>query len=132
MASPPTGLPSPRLTARDATAEAVAGIVQRPGRAMLTMLGTVLGVGAFVAVLGLTATGAGQISHQFTVLEDTTVTAFVLDTVTSRAKRVVKQHRDLVLSNQAFDRFIAELDKPAKPVPELVDLFKNNPKLREA
>jgi len=48
--------------------------VQRPGRAALTMLGTVLGVGAFVAVLGLTATGAGQISRQFTVLEDTTVT----------------------------------------------------------
>ena len=68
------GLPSPRLTARDTAAEAVAGIVQRPGRAGLTMLGTVLGVGAFVAVLGLTATGAGQISHQFTVLEDTTVT----------------------------------------------------------
>src|SRR6516162_2446192 len=74
MASPVTGLPSPRLTTRDAAAEAVAGIVQRPGRAVLTMLGTVLGVGAFVAVLGLTATGAGQISHQFTVLEDTTVT----------------------------------------------------------
>jgi putative ABC transport system permease protein len=69
-----TGLPSPRLATRDASAEAVAGIVQRPGRAVLTMLGTVLGVGAFVAVLGLTATGAGQISHQFTVLEDTTVT----------------------------------------------------------
>src|SRR5580704_1271421 len=67
-------LPRPRLTARDATAEAVAGIVQRPGRAVLTMLGTVLGVGAFVAVLGLTATGAGQVSRQFTVLEDTTVT----------------------------------------------------------
>jgi len=74
MASPVTGLPSPRLTTRDAAAEAVAGIVQRPGRAVLTMLGTVLGVGAFVAVLGLTATGAGQISRQFTVLEDTTVT----------------------------------------------------------
>ena len=67
-------LPSPRLTTRDAAAEAVAGIVQRPGRSVLTMLGTVLGVGAFVAVLGLTATGAGQISRQFTVLEDTTVT----------------------------------------------------------
>src|ERR1700689_1144278 len=67
-------LPQPRLAARDAAAEAVAGIVQRPGRAMLTMIGTILGVGAFVAVLGLTATGAGQISHQFTVLEDTTVT----------------------------------------------------------
>ena len=74
MRRPATGLPLPRLTARDAGAEAVAGIVQRPGRAVLTMLGTVLGVGAFVAVLGLTATGAGQISHQFTVLEDTTVT----------------------------------------------------------
>ena len=69
-----TGLPWPRLAARDAAAEAVAGIVQRPGRAALTMLGTVLGVGAFVAVLGMTATGADQISHQFTVLEDTTVT----------------------------------------------------------
>ncbi|HTZ28477.1 MAG TPA: ABC transporter permease [Streptosporangiaceae bacterium] len=67
-------LPQSRLAARDAAAEAVAGIVQRPGRALLTMVGTILGVGAFVAVLGLTATGAGQISHQFTVLEDTTVT----------------------------------------------------------
>ena len=69
-----TGLPSPRLSARDTASEAVAGIAQRPGRAMLTMLGTVLGVGAFVGVLGLTATGAGQISHQFTALENTTVT----------------------------------------------------------
>jgi uncharacterized protein (DUF1778 family) len=33
---------------------------------------------------------------------------------------------------RAFDRFIAELDKPAKPVPELVALFKSRPKLREA
>src|SRR3984885_5249664 len=74
MRSPGIGLPPPRLAARDTAAEAIAGIVQRPGRAVLTMLGTVLGVGAFVAVLGLTATGAGQISHQFTGLEDTTVT----------------------------------------------------------
>ena len=65
-------------------------------------------------------------------LEDTTVTAFVLDTVTTKAKRVVKQHHDLMLSNDVFDRFIAELDKAAKAVPELVELFKKNPKLREA
>lgn len=65
-------------------------------------------------------------------LEDTTVTAFVLETVTARANRVVKQRQNLVLSNEAFDRFIAELDKPAKAVPELVKLFKQNPKLREA
>ncbi len=69
-----SGRPASRMSARDATAEAVAGIVQRPGRAVLTMLGTILGVGAFVGVLGLTATGAGQISRQFTVLQDTTVT----------------------------------------------------------
>src|SRR5690242_8297273 len=74
MPRPGAGLPPPRLSVRDAAAEAVAGIVQRPGRSGLTMLGTVLGVGAFVAVLGLTATGAGQISRQFSVLEDTTVT----------------------------------------------------------
>ncbi|HEY3955788.1 MAG TPA: ABC transporter permease [Streptosporangiaceae bacterium] len=74
MPSPGAGLPPPRLSPRDTAAEAIAGIVQRPGRSGLTMLGTVLGVGAFVAVLGLTATGAGQISHAFTVLEDTTVT----------------------------------------------------------
>ncbi len=70
--------------------------------------------------------------RQAAELEDTTVTAFVLDTVTSRAKRVVKQHQDLVLSNDAFDRFIAELDKPAESVSELVELFKRNPKLSEA
>jgi putative ABC transport system permease protein len=74
MPRPGAGLPAPRLTVRDTAAEAIAGIVQRPGRAGLTMLGTVLGVGAFVAVLGLTATSAGQISRQFSVLEDTTVT----------------------------------------------------------
>jgi putative ABC transport system permease protein len=73
MSSSATGLPASRLTVRDAASEAIAGIVQRLGRTVLTMLGTILGVGAFVAVLGLTATGAGQISHQFTVLEDTTV-----------------------------------------------------------
>jgi putative ABC transport system permease protein len=66
-------LAAPRLSVRDAVGEAIAGIGQRPGRSLLTMLGTVLGVGAFVAVLGLTATGAGQISSQFTALAQTTV-----------------------------------------------------------
>jgi putative ABC transport system permease protein len=54
--------------------EALAGIAQRPGRSVLTMLGTILGVGAFVTVLGLTATASGQISRQFTALDATTVT----------------------------------------------------------
>lgn len=64
-------------------------------------------------------------------LEDTTVSAFVLETVTSRAKRVISRHRDIVLSAEAFDRFMAELDKPAEVVPELAELFRRNPKLPE-
>jgi putative ABC transport system permease protein len=63
-----------RLTPRDLAAEALAGLVQRPARTFLTMLGTVLGVGAFVAILGLTSTTGGQISRQFSVLSATQVT----------------------------------------------------------
>ncbi len=66
-------LPSTRLGIRDAFREALVGGLQRPGRAILTMLGTILGVGAFVAVLGLTSTASGQVSKQFTVLQATTV-----------------------------------------------------------
>ncbi|WP_112678133.1 ABC transporter permease, partial [Micromonospora saelicesensis] len=40
---------------------------------MLTALGTVLGIGAFVAVLGLTATAQGQVSDRFTALVATEV-----------------------------------------------------------
>lgn len=69
--------------------------------------------------------------RQAAEIEDTTVTAFVLDTVTTRAKRVIKQHQDLLLSTDAFDRFIAELDKPAEPVDELLELFERHPKLPE-
>ncbi len=73
----------------------------------------------------------GALIREAADLQGTTVTAFVLETVTTRANKVVKQHRDLTLSNQAFDRFIAELDKPPAPVDELVELFKRNPKLPE-
>jgi putative ABC transport system permease protein len=69
-----SGLPHSRMSARDMLTEALACALQKPGRAALTMLGTVLGVGAFVAILGLTSTAAGQISRQFTILQATTVT----------------------------------------------------------
>jgi putative ABC transport system permease protein len=58
---------------RDLLAEALAGLVQRPGRSVLTMLGTVLGVGSFVAVLGLTSTASGQIDQRFNALVATEV-----------------------------------------------------------
>jgi hypothetical protein len=51
---------------------------------------------------------------------------------TKRASSVIEAHRDLVLSNEVFDRFLAQLDKPAMPVPEPVKLFCNHPKLPEA
>ncbi|MDR1214918.1 MAG: ABC transporter permease [Propionibacteriaceae bacterium] len=52
-------------TWRAVWSEALASLGQKPARTVLTMLGTVLGVGCFVAVLGLTATAAGQISTDF-------------------------------------------------------------------
>ncbi|WP_329197365.1 MULTISPECIES: ABC transporter permease [unclassified Streptomyces] len=63
-----------RLSPRDTVSEAVAGMLRRPGRAVLTALGTVLGVGSFVAVLGLTATLSSQIDGRFNVLTATEVT----------------------------------------------------------
>jgi putative ABC transport system permease protein len=63
-----------RLSLRDLSSEATAGILQRPARTALTMLGTVLSVGSFTAVLGLTATARGQVSSDFTKLAATQVT----------------------------------------------------------
>lgn len=62
-----------RLRRRDLLGEAVAALAQRPTRTVLTMLGTILGVGAFVAVLGLTATATGQITSTFSALRATEV-----------------------------------------------------------
>jgi len=62
-------------------------------------------------------------------LEGTTITAFVMDTTLARARRVLRQHQDLVLSNEAFDRFITELDRPTEAVAALTELFRSNPKL---
>lgn len=64
-------------------------------------------------------------------LEDTSVTAFVLDTVTRRARKVLEDHDTVVLSNEAFDRFLAALDQPAQAVPELVELFDQHPPFPE-
>lgn len=63
-----------RLSLRDLLSEAVAGVLQRPGRSALTALGTVLGVGTFVAILGLTATASAQIDSRFNFLTATEVT----------------------------------------------------------
>lgn len=78
--------------------------------------------------LGLRVTGEQtDLIREAAALEGKTVSAFVLDTVTSRAREVISDHRDLVLSAEAFELFLAELDKPAEAVPELVELF-NRPR----
>ncbi|MEU5285598.1 ABC transporter permease [Streptomyces sp. NPDC020755] len=67
-------VPTSRFSARDVLAESNAGILQRPTRSVLTSVGTVLGVGTFVAVLGLTATASSQIDDRFNALSATEVT----------------------------------------------------------
>ncbi len=73
-----------RLRPRDLGSEALAGLLQRPGRSALTMLGTVLGIGAFVAIVGLSQTATGQIGKEFNLLDATQVT--VTDTGAYQAR----------------------------------------------
>jgi ABC-type antimicrobial peptide transport system permease subunit len=62
-----------RISVRDLAAEAVAGIFARPGRTVLTVLGTVLGIGALVATLGVANTAGNQIVARFDELSATSV-----------------------------------------------------------
>lgn len=57
----------------DTITEAAAAIAQRPVRTLLTALGTILGVGAFVATTGLATTANAQISARFDALQATEV-----------------------------------------------------------
>src|SRR5262245_63434316 len=61
------------LSLRDLVGEAAAAITRRPGRSLLTALGTVVGVGAFVATTGLASTAKAQGSERFDALAATEV-----------------------------------------------------------
>jgi macrolide transport system ATP-binding/permease protein len=63
----------PQLRPRDLLAEAVAGLLARPARVALTVLGTVIGVGALVATLGLSKTAGSQIVGRFDALSATDI-----------------------------------------------------------
>lgn len=65
----------PRMSVRDLLIEASYGIGARPGRLVLTILGTVLGIAAVVVTLGMAQTGAGQISKQFDAVAATQAVA---------------------------------------------------------
>ncbi|HMS14683.1 MAG TPA: ABC transporter permease [Microthrixaceae bacterium] len=76
MSDAPTGRRSSRsrFAVRDLIGESVAGLLSRPGRAALTAAGTVLGVAALVATVGLARTAGNQIVTRFDELSATDVT----------------------------------------------------------
>jgi putative ABC transport system permease protein len=61
------------LSIRDLLSEASAAITRRPGRSLLTALGTVVGVGAFVATTGMASTAKAQVDERFDALAATEV-----------------------------------------------------------
>jgi ABC-type antimicrobial peptide transport system permease subunit len=64
----------PVMGMRDLVDEAVAGLFARPGRTVLTVLGTVIGLGALVATLGLSLTASSRIVGRFDALSATEIT----------------------------------------------------------
>ena len=65
--------PRTRVGFTDLGAEALAGLFARPGRTLLTVLGTVLGITALVATLGVAETAGHQIVESFDELAATSV-----------------------------------------------------------
>lgn len=64
-----------RFGVRDLLVESVSGIGGRPGRLVLTVLGTVLGIASVVVTIGLAQTAAGQISRRFDAVAATQAVA---------------------------------------------------------
>jgi macrolide transport system ATP-binding/permease protein len=66
-------VPGARMELRDLLTEAAAGLIARPARVGLTVLGTVIGVAALVATLGLSKTAGNQIVGRFNEVSATDV-----------------------------------------------------------
>ncbi|WP_367183094.1 ABC transporter permease [uncultured Cellulomonas sp.] len=78
----PRGAPLDRFGLRDLLAEAAHGIGSRPARLLLTIVGTVLGIGSLVVTVGLAQTAAGQVARQFDAVAATQV---VVEPATARS-----------------------------------------------
>ncbi len=61
------------MSVRDLVRESVAGLFARPGRSALTVLGTVIGLAALVATLGLSRTAGNRIVGRFDELAATEI-----------------------------------------------------------
>jgi macrolide transport system ATP-binding/permease protein len=66
-------LPEAKMELRDLVSEAAAGLMARPARVGLTVLGTVIGVAALVATMGLSKTAGNQIVGRFDAVAATDV-----------------------------------------------------------
>ena len=66
-----SAVPRSGISAQDLFNEALAGMLARPGRMALTVLGVVIGMAALVATLGLTRTAGNRIISQFDQLSAT-------------------------------------------------------------
>ena len=64
---------SSRMSVRDVVNEATAGLLARPGRTVLTVLGTVIGLASLVATSGLSRTAGNQIVGRFNELAATEI-----------------------------------------------------------
>jgi putative ABC transport system permease protein len=62
-----------RIGRRDLIDEALAGVLARPGRLLLTALGAALGLASVVATLGLAQTASNQVARQFDAIAATQV-----------------------------------------------------------
>ena len=72
--APPTEIPRSGFSSRDLFGEMTLALTARPARTLLTAMGTILGVAALVATLGLAKTAGNQIVSRFDELEATQVT----------------------------------------------------------
>ncbi|WP_103063986.1 ABC transporter permease [Actinomyces qiguomingii] len=63
-----------RVALSDIVREAVASVSGRPGRSLLTLASTLIGIASLVALIGISQTAAGQIDVGFSLLQTTLVT----------------------------------------------------------
>jgi uncharacterized protein (DUF1778 family) len=70
--------------------------------------------------------------RQAAALTGQSVSGFVLSSAVQHAHEVLERVNNIELSSTEFRRFVAELDKPAELVPELVALFKRQSQIPES
>ncbi len=65
-----------------------------------------------------------KLIEEAAALSGSTISSFVQAALLEKARAVIREHRAverLVLSAEAFDRLVEELEQPARTVPELLE-----------